>query len=317
MNRLNRLTAILLLLQTRRVLTADQLADRFVVSRRTIYRDIRVLEEAGVPILSEAGVGYCLARGYHLPPVMFTRAQAGALITGGKLIERFSDPSINEEYQGALDKIRAVLDQGDQRFMERLEDRMTVRTLPEAPPVHGDGRMLARLQAILGRRRVVFMTYHSGGKDEVTEREVEPLVLCFYGGHWHLLAFCRLRQAYRDFRVDRICDLTPTQTPFDAHRHGDIDQLVDKMVAPTDLKPATIRFNSQAATEVRQNRYYWGFVREVVHPEGVEMHFLTPDYDYLVRWLVGFCDRVEVLAPVTLKERIQAFAQRLHRHYFE
>lgn len=317
MNRLNRLTAILLLLQTRRVLTADQLADRFGVSRRTIYRDIRVLEEAGVPILSEAGVGYCLARGYHLPPVMFTRAQAGALITGGKLIESFSDPSTQEDYQGALDKIRAVLDQADQRFMERLEDCMTVRNPPGAPPVRGDGRMLTRLQALFSSRRVVSMTYHSGGKDEVTEREIEPLVLCFYGAHWHLLAYCRLREAYRDFRLDRICDLRPTKISFDAHRHGDIDQLVDKMVAPTDLKPATIRFNGEAAAEVRQNRYYWGFVREVVHPEGVEMHFLTPDYDYLVRWLVGFCDRVEVLAPVTLKERIRAFAQRLHRHYFE
>lgn len=317
MNRLNRLTAILLLLQTRRVMTSDQLAERFAVSRRTVYRDIRVLEEAGVPIMSEAGVGYCLARGYHLPPVMFTRAQAGALITGGKLIELFSDPSVNEDYQGALDKVRAVLDQPDQRFVERLEDRMTVRNPPGAPPVRGDGRMLTRLQAVLGRRRVVAMTYHSGGKDEVTEREVEPLVLCFYGAHWHLLAYCRLREAYRDFRMDRICALTPTKKSFDGHRHGDIDALVDQMVAPTDLKPATIRFSNEAAAEIRQNRYYWGFVREVVHPQGVEMHFLTPDYDYMVRWLVGFCDQVEVLAPAALKERMHAFARRLQRHYLD
>lgn len=317
MNRLNRLTAILLLLQTRRVLTSDQLAERFTVSRRTVYRDIRVLEEAGVPIMSEAGVGYCLARGYHLPPVMFTRAQAGALITGGKLIESFSDPSINEDYQGALDKIRAVLDQGDQRFVERLEDRITVRNPPGAPPARGDGRMLTRLQAILGRHRVVAMTYHSGGKDEVTEREVEPLVLCFYGGHWHLLAHCRLREAYRDFRVDRICALRSTQQPFDAKRHGDIDKLVDEMVAPTDLKPATVRFSREAAVEVRQNRYYWGFVREEVHPDWVEMHFLTPDYDYLVRWLAGFCDQVVVISPEALKGRMRSFAQGLYRHYLE
>jgi predicted DNA-binding transcriptional regulator YafY len=317
MNRLNRLTALLLLLQTRRVVTSDQLAERFSVSRRTIYRDIRVLEEAGVPILSEAGVGYALARGYHLPPVMFTRDQAGALITGGKLMASFADLAVSENYQEALDKIRSVLDRADQRYLERLEDHMAVLSPPGKPPTRGDGRMLARLQALLGDQRVVAMTYHSGGKDEVTRREVEPLVLCFYGAHWHLLAYCRLRGDYRDFRVDRICELAATRTAFEAQRHGRIDQLIERMVVPTDLKFARVHFTRAAAAQVRENRYYWGFVEERPQAEGVEMHFLTPDYDYLARWLVGFCDRVRVLAPAELDDRIRAFARRLYRHYFK
>jgi predicted DNA-binding transcriptional regulator YafY len=316
MNRLNRLTALLLLLQTRRVITSEQLADRFEVSRRTVYRDIRVLEEAGVPILSEAGVGYCLAGGYHLPPVMFTREQAGALITAGKLMEQFSDAAISQSYQGALDKIRAVLDQSDQRFLERLENRMTVRSpLPSPPPGQGDGHMLSTLQALLANQRVAVMTYHSGWRDEVTERAVEPLVLCFYAAHWHLLAYCRLRGAYRDFRVDRIRSLTPTESVFDAEGHGGIDQLIERMVKPTDLKPALVRFSKDAAAEIRENRYYWGFVREEAGPEGIDMHFLTPHYDYLTRWLMGFCDQVLVLSPPALKERMQTFVRRLHRHY--
>jgi predicted DNA-binding transcriptional regulator YafY len=316
MNRLNRLTALLLLLQTRRVVTSEQLADRFEISRRTIYRDIRVLEEAGVPILSEAGVGYCLAGGYHLPPVMFTREQAGALITGGKLMEQFSDAAISQHYQGALDKIRAVLNQSDQHFLERLENRVTVRSpLPAPPPAQGDGHMLPRLQTLLASQRVATMTYHSGGKNETTERDVEPLVLCFYAAHWHLLAYCRLRNAYRDFRVDRICSLTSTRSVFDAEGHGSIDQLIERMVMPTDLKPALVRFSKDAAAEIRENRYYWGFVREEAGPDGIDMHFLTPHYDYLTRWLVGFCDQVEVLSPPALQARMQTFARRLYRHY--
>jgi predicted DNA-binding transcriptional regulator YafY len=215
-----------------------------------------------------------------------------------------------------LDKIRAVLDQSDQRFLERLENRMTVRSpLPSTQPGRGGGRTLTRLQALLANQRVVAMTYHSGGKDEVTEREVEPLVLCFYAAHWHLLAYCRLRRAYRDFRVDRICSLSSTRTVFDAETHGSIDQLIERMVMPTDLKPALVRFNRNAAAEIRENRYYWGFVREEPGPEGIDMHFLTPDYDYLTRWLAGFCDQVEILSPPALKKRMQTFAHRLHRHY--
>jgi predicted DNA-binding transcriptional regulator YafY len=275
------------------------------------------LEEAGVPILSEAGVGYALARGYHLPPVMFTRDQAGALITGGKLMEQFSDAAISQSYQEAMDKIRAVLDQSDQRFLERLENRLTVRSpLPSTPPAQGDGRLLPQLQALLANQRMVTMTYHSGGKDETTQRTVEPLVLCFYAAHWHLLAYCRLRAAYRDFRVDRICSLTPTGGVFDAEDHGSIDQLIERMVMPTDLKPALVRFSRDAAIEIRESRYYWGFVREDAGPEGIDMHFLTPHYDYLTRWLVGFCDRVEILSPPALQKRMQTFASRLHRQYW-
>ncbi len=315
MNRLNRLTALLLLLQTRRVVTSKQLAERFSVSRRTVYRDIRVLEEAGVPILSEAGIGYSLAHGYHLPPVMFTREQAGALITGAKLMDLYGDAATRENCQAALDKIRAVLERPDQRYLERLEDRMAIWRPSIGMPARGDGRMLTRLQAILGDHRVVSMTYHAGHKDEVTHRRVEPLVLCFYGAHWHLFAYCRLRSAYRDFRVDRICNLTRAEERFDAERHGAIDQLVERMVAPTDLKPARIRFSKRAADEIRENRYYWGFVNESIDPEGVEMQFLTPDYAYLARWLVGLCDQVVVLAPLELQEHLQRFARRLYRHY--
>jgi predicted DNA-binding transcriptional regulator YafY len=215
-----------------------------------------------------------------------------------------------------LDKIRAVLDQADQRFLERLENRMTVRSpLPSPPPARGDGHLLPRLQALLADQRVVAMTYHSGGKDEITERYVEPLVLCFYAAHWHLLAYCRLRSAYRDFRVDRIRSLTPTESVFDAQGHGSIDQLIERMVMPTNLKPALVRFGRDAALEIRESRYYWGFVREETGPKGTDMHFLTPHYDYLTRWLAGFCDRVEVLSPPALQTRMQSFARRLYRHY--
>ena len=79
--RLSRLTAILMLLQTKRLSTASELASRFMVSNRTIYRDIKALEQAGVPILTEEGKGYLLMEGYRIPPVMFTESEANALIT--------------------------------------------------------------------------------------------------------------------------------------------------------------------------------------------------------------------------------------------
>ena len=94
--RLSRLTAILTQLQTKRLLTATTLAEKFNVSVRTIYRDIRTLEQAGVPIITEDGKGYSLMEGYKIPPVMFTEAQANALITAEQLVFQNSVTTFNK-----------------------------------------------------------------------------------------------------------------------------------------------------------------------------------------------------------------------------
>src|SRR5687768_13102553 len=103
--RLSRLTAILTQLQTKRLITATALANKFKVSIRTIYRDIRALEQSGVPILTEEGKGYSLMEGYRLPPVMFTESEANALITAEKFVVKNKDASFVKEYTEAIEKI--------------------------------------------------------------------------------------------------------------------------------------------------------------------------------------------------------------------
>ena len=129
MNRIDRLTAILIQLQTRRILPAREIARRYGISLRTVYRDIRALEDAGVPLGAEPGRGYFLAEGYHLPPVMFTQDEAGALLLGAKLIEKFSDSSTNRHFAGALDKIKAILGETDQDVLNQLDALVTVLSL--------------------------------------------------------------------------------------------------------------------------------------------------------------------------------------------
>ncbi|MDI1319817.1 MAG: HTH domain-containing protein, partial [bacterium] len=91
MNRTDRLVAMVLHLQGRRVVRASELAEHFSITERTVYRDIAALGEAGVPIVGEAGVGYCLLKGYQLPPVMFTADEATSLVVGGELVKQVTD----------------------------------------------------------------------------------------------------------------------------------------------------------------------------------------------------------------------------------
>ena len=104
--RFDRIVAILIQLQTKRIVKAQELADRFEVSLRTIYRDIRTLEASGVPIVSEAGVGYSIMEGYRLPPVMFTREEAGSFVAAEKLMQQFTDKSLGAYYESAMFKLK-------------------------------------------------------------------------------------------------------------------------------------------------------------------------------------------------------------------
>src|ERR1051326_614442 len=102
MNRIDRLTAILIHLQTKRVVKAEEISDRFEISLRTVYRDVKALMEAGVPIGSEAGKGYFIVDGYHLPPVMFNQEEASSMLVAGKLVEKLTDQSIRKAFESAL-----------------------------------------------------------------------------------------------------------------------------------------------------------------------------------------------------------------------
>ena len=129
MNKFDRIIAILIALQTQRVVTAQSLADRFEVSLRTIYRDIRTLENAGVPIGAEAGIGYFIEKSYQLPPIMFDQEEAVALVVGEKFVEQYSDQQTSTQYANAVDKVKAVLKTAEQDYLHLQKTRKKVDAL--------------------------------------------------------------------------------------------------------------------------------------------------------------------------------------------
>lgn len=210
--RLSRLTAILTQLQTKRLLTATQLADKFSVSVRTIYRDIRALEQAGVPILTEDGKGYSLMEGYRVPPVMFTEAQANALITAEQLVLKNKDTSFIKDYTEAIEKIKSVLKYNIQDKANLLSERTR---FDQNNYLERNSSNLSDLQFALTNFRIAKIEY-TNEQNKTTTRHIEPFAL-LSTENWLLVAWCRLRSEFRFFRLDRIKKLEILTEKFEPH----------------------------------------------------------------------------------------------------
>ncbi len=210
--RLSRLTAILTQLQTIRLLTASQLADKFSVSVRTIYRDIRALEQAGVPILTEEGKGYMLMEGYRVPPIMFTEAQANALILAEQLVLKNKDASFVKDYSEAIEKIKAVLKYSVKDKANLLAKRTR---FDQNINRKRNSNNLSDSQFALTNFCLTKIDY-TNEQNKTTTRLIEPFAL-LSTENWLLVAYCRLRKEFRFFRLDRIKKLEILTEKFEPH----------------------------------------------------------------------------------------------------
>lgn len=199
MNRINRVTSILIQLQSKKIIPAKEIAQRFNISLRTVYRDIRTLEEAGIPIGSEAGKGYFLVEGFLLPPVMFTAAEVGALITAGKFLNCHGDESFIKDFDSAMYKIKSILKHGEKNYAQELENSINVYSTSGQKNTLADN-VIAAIQTAICNKRVISIQYPASGGQEPESRMIEPISLGFYEQNWYLnCPRCRLKQAVRQF----------------------------------------------------------------------------------------------------------------------
>ncbi len=222
MNRLDRITSILIQLQSKKLITAKEMADRFEVSNRTIYRDISTLRNAGVPIGEEEGKGYFIVEGYRLPPVTFTQEEANALIAVGKILKYHTEESLLKNYDSVLFKIKSILGNEDKEKSEYLESRIGFHD-PWAPKSCN----LSVIQKAIVEHLKVKIIYVSK-KEEKTQRVIHPYALYFTGAVWNTIGFCNLRNEIREFRLDRIVELESTSLNFEPDNSFKIEKYLEE-----------------------------------------------------------------------------------------
>ena len=316
MNRFDRVTAILIQLQAKRRVSGSKLAEQFGVSLRTIYRDIRTLEEAGVPLVGEPGIGYSLVEGYRLPPVMFTREEATALLTAEKLVTRLTDAPTAHLSTTAMDKVRAVLRRSDRDHLDNLAPHIQV-----VSPTDQASRPAAyqQLVAAISTRRVVRLNYQTAENAAATIRDVEPISLLL-SRQWTLVAYCRLRQTIRNFRLDRIQGLEVSSEAFEARpdllqEHWAVEskkrekERVVLRFQPDAMLPALVQY-------LHDTKHFYGWAQERRLPDGqIEMILFIGDLPYLATWLLPYAGALTIVEPPTLAAPLGELARRANTYF--
>ncbi|HZL12129.1 MAG TPA: YafY family protein [Prolixibacteraceae bacterium] len=301
MNHIERLNAILIQLQSKRIVKASEIAERFEISLRTVYRDIRALEESGVPIGAEAGLGYFLMENYKLPPVMFTKEEASALLFGEKLIEKMSDETMKKKFRSALFKIKAILKPEEKDRLEKLHKQIAVLNFTATNEEFGQ-LYLYEIQQALITKQVLEIEYQAGYGAVATNRLVEPIGLCNYASRWHLFAWCRLRSEYRDFRLDRIVSLKMSAENFSGKQHISMDDFIRKINVISDQANISLLVPARRLKLIAESKYWYGFTEEeVVDEQQVRLRFSNSELNGFASWIISSGSFARVEAPEELK----------------
>jgi predicted DNA-binding transcriptional regulator YafY len=305
MNRIDRISAILIQLQSRKTVKAQDIAERFAISLRTVYRDMRSLEEAGIPIIGEAGIGYSLMEGYRLPPVMFTREEATAFITAEKLVSSLTDAVNGTNYSSALYKIKAVMRNAEKDYIEHIDERIQVVKANRPLPLQSGINPLQTILDAIAGKKVMQLDYFAHYRQEHTQRLIEPIGVFYLDNYWHLIAYCKERNACRDFRFDRILAISITAETF-VDVHISLKEYLSELYKDMKLHEITIHVRQEAVLHLGEQKYYFGYLSENKAGTGVDMHFLAHSIEGFARWYMSFADYAQIIKPVQLQDRVQA-----------
>ena len=316
MGHTERLLAIVLELQAHRWRRAEDLARTLETSKRTIYRDLVALGQAGVPIVSAPGRGYSLVEGYFLPPVSFTADEATILSLGAEVMAQSFDAQYRAAAQSAASKITAALPERQRVAVAALRERIHMGPDGAALQPETAATLRALRGAVITCQRVRFRYYTRYRRDardgEPLWREADPYALLRVRGAWYLNAYCHLRNDQRNFRLERIEDLTLLDQRFEPPATL---RLRPRRPAEEEGIEARIQFDGAAARWARESPSFFTIAQEELADGGLLVTLRLRHEDDITQWLLGWGRHVRVLAPPALRQRIADEAAALAHLY--
>lgn len=307
LTRLDRISALLVQLQSRPVVKASEMAERFEVSLRTIYRDMRSLSEAGIPICGNSGIGYSLVEGYKLPSLMFTKEEAMAFLTAEKIIEQLTDAQNSSYFSQGMDKIRAALRAVDKKYLHDMDDSIAVyksRNTGKSLP-----NLMQIILASINDRRIIEIDYTNVDENK-SERALEAVGITYSHPRWYLSAWCHLRAEYRMFRLDRISNIKTTEDGY-TKTHPPLESLLGND-DPQSLTEVVLHTSKEISKHFADRCYFMGLTKERELANGqVEQTYMAYSLESLARWVLANADTTTIIKPIEVKDIIKQIIKKL------
>jgi predicted DNA-binding transcriptional regulator YafY len=301
-----RLIDLLELLQARPLITGRELADRLAIDGRTVRRYITALQELGIPVEGQRGVGggYRMRPGFRLPPLMLTEDDAVAVVLGLLAAAR-----LGAEVEDALAKIHRVLPDALRRRVEALEATLGfTEAAPSAAPVRGGSALL--LAEAIRRRRRLRIRYRTFSGEE-SERELSPHGLVVHSGRWYLAAFDHGRDDLRTFRFDRMSRVDLADEPAAAPPDG------FDAVAEVSRSLARVPWNWEVevlldlTVDEAAQRIPATLAELVEAEDGTLLRMRVGSLDWMAGVLAGLDCPFTIRRPEELRESVRGLAERL------
>jgi predicted DNA-binding transcriptional regulator YafY len=248
---------------------------------------------------------------------MFDKDEAAALLAGERLMQKWNDTKLGESYSSALDKIRSVLNTREKEYLETLDQHIKVFPYPNEKNITTDRKIFVFLQDAIVRKEVIALEYYSPYRDNITQRDVEPLGLLLRGNHWYLAGWCRLRTDYRMFRVDRIEHYKQSGEYLPDPPKHTLKEFYDESLKKEEkeLHEVVVWFNGEIVRYMGDQKYWHGWADEREVDGGLEMTFLCSSLEYFCRWLLIWGNGAIVKKPDQVKNRVQELVEELHEHH--
>ena len=296
-----RMKLILLLQQSNHRLTVDDIAEKFDISRRTVFRDFNALSELNVPVTWDEYSGYGIMPGYKIPPLMFTSKELATIMVGLNFVKSQVDKTLVEDAEGVELKIKELLPDELREFMESLEERTVVDPYLNYGAEKSDGGNWYLISSAISQNKSIRFDYRSKSDEKMSERKIDPYLIVFFRDHWNVIGFSHKREAIRNFVLDRMSEIQILEEKFVPYGQIDTEALIFR--SDETSHEIVVDVSESALRRFEANLPAKIFKKEKIKPNLFRIGFFFDNLDFINEWLLQFPREVSIAGPDILIDK--------------
>ncbi|WP_428389863.1 helix-turn-helix transcriptional regulator [Mucisphaera sp.] len=303
--RLGRLIRLITLVQSGQAKSPDHLADELDVSRRTVFRDLDLLREAGVPCYFD-DAGYKVAERFFLPPVNLTIQETLGLLLLGKSAESMRDQPLGDPAVAAIRKLVSAVPEPMRSACVDVMDHVSF-TPSARVPGDAESHFHQQLQTCIDEHRVCILHYQPARADQPEPVEIHPYALHFAARAWYVFGYVKQHKDVRVFKLVRLTDIERTQRKFTPPKNFRVADKIGKawmLIPEGKIYKIELIFQPRVARNVMEVVWHPSQQQELLKDGTARLRFEVDGLGEIAWWICGYADQARVIKPQKLRQLV-------------